>query len=682
MNLKKHTRRDFIRLTGLATAGVAIAACTQEPEIVEKIVKETVVVEKEVEKEVTTIVEKEVEKEVTVVVEKEVEPPASKYHESPMLAARVARGELPPVDERLPEEPLIVEPYETIGQYGGTLRAGGVGTNLLPGDGGLAGNDKQNWLRINQELTSALPNVLRHWEISDDLTTITCYMRKGMRWSDGRPVTFDDLLFRYEDVWQNTDLTPLVHERHRPGGKMMELVKIDDYTFQFRFAVPHPNYVMHCMAHQVGWGQDNILPAHYLKQFHIKYNDKVGDLAKAAGFDFWYQYFARQADLAQNPERPNIRAFIVESDNPQFATWARNPYFWMVDPEGNQLPYIDRITADKVAELLLLDAKITGGQYDFSGFDTNIQNYATYAEGAEQGGYRIILWQSGKGAEVVYNVNMTYGDETWRQVFSDDRFRQALSLAIDREEINQVIYFGNAFPRQMTVIPTSRFFKPDYEAAYADYDPRQANALLDEMGLEWNAARTHRLWPGSSQPMVIDFDIYESETPKGPITELVAEYWRVIGVDIQYKSVTRSLLSQRIQANEEPMSLWHGDATTDVLFKSRPKWFVPTSGDENTWGMLWAQWYDSGGKVGEEPPAEIQQLYRWFEEFGLTRSQEVAQHILDVQARRIWTIGTVGNAPHPLIVNAKLRNVPEQGFWCWDSLFTYTAWPESWFFES
>jgi peptide/nickel transport system substrate-binding protein len=675
MVVEKHTRRDFIRLTGLATAGIVLSACAQEPEIVEKVVKETVVVEKEVEKEVTVVVEKE------VVVEPEA-PPQSKYTEAPMLAERVARGELPPVDERLPEEPLIVEPYERVGQYGGTLRAGGVGSNLMPGDGGLAGNNRQNWLRINRELTGALPNVLRDWEVSEDLTTITCYMRPGLRWSDGEPVTFDDLLFRYEDVWLNTDLTPMVHERHRPGGEIMELVRIDDYTFQLKFAVPHPNYIMHTMAHQVGWFQDTVLPAHYLKQFHIKYNDKAEELAEAAGFDFWYQHFGRQSDTLQNPERPNIRAYVVESDNPQFCTWVRNPYFWMVDPEGQQLPYIDRITADRVADLTLLDAKVVGGQYDFAAFDTNIQNYATYQEAAEQGGYRIVLWQSGKGSEVVYNVNMTYDDEMMRSVFSDDRFRQALSLAINRDEINDVIYFGNGFPRQMTVIPTSNYFRPAYETAYADWDLDRANALLDEIGMEWNASSSHRLWPGTDQPVIISWDLFESETPKGPITELVAEYWKTIGVEIQYKSVTRTLLSQKIQANEEPMSLWHGDATTDVLFKSRPKWFVPTSGDENTWGMLWAQWYDSGGEVGEEPPEEIKQLFRWFEEFGLSRSKEVAQNILDVQAERIWTIGTVGNAPHPLIVSSALRNVSETGFWCWDSLFTYAAWPESWFFEN
>jgi peptide/nickel transport system substrate-binding protein len=684
----RHTRRDFLRLASLTTAGAVLAACSGEPEVVEKIVKETVIVEKEVEKIITATPAAEAEAEATA--EPAEEPTAEptepagtmlKFSEAPMLAERVAAGELPPVEERLPEDPLVVEPLEAVGQYGGTLRAGGVGSTLFPGDGAVVGTGRQDWLRMGHDLNDALPNLLSAYEISEDLTTITCHLRPGMRWSDGEPVTLDDLMFRYEDVWQNSEITPLIHERHRPGGTLMELIRVDDQTFQFKFAVPHPNYVMHCMAHQVGWGEDNFLPAHYLKQFHIKYNDKAGELAKAAGFDFWYQLFAQKSALGQNPERPSIRAYACVADNPQFATWERNPYFWMVDTAGNQLPYVDRVEAFKMADLSILDAKAISGQFDFAGFDTNIQNYATYTDAAEQGGFRVILWQSGKGAEVVYNVNMTYGDEEMRAVFSDVRFRQALSLAINREDINQVVYYGNAFSRQMTVIPTSKFFRPEFETAQAAYDVDKANALLDEMGLEWNADRTRRLWPTSRTEMVISWDLYESETPKRPITELITEYWRAIGVDIQWKSITRALLSQKVLANEEPMSLWHGDATTDVLFKSRPKWFVPTGGEENTWGILWGQWYDSQGKVGEEPPEEIKQLYRWFEEFGRSRSVESAQNILSAQAENIWTIGTVGNAPHPILANKKLRNIPEEGYWVWDSLFTYSSWPEQWYLE-
>ena len=254
-----------------------------------------------------------------------------------------------------------------------------------------------------------------------------------------------------------------------------------------------------------------------------------------------------------------------------------------MDTAGNQLPYVDEIMLDRVADKSLLDPKIVGGQYDFAGFETNIQNYTTYQEAAEQGGYKLVLWRSGKGGDVVYNVNMNWPDEMMRTVFSDVRFRRALSLAINREEINQIVYFGNGTPRAMTVIPDSRHFKPEYETAWAEYDIDQANALLDEIGLAWDADNKYRLWPDGT-PMVVSFDIFESETPKGPVTQLVKEYWLKVGIGIEYKSVTRTLLTQKILSNQEIFSLWHGDETTDVLFLRRPKFFAPLNGDEELLG--------------------------------------------------------------------------------------------------
>jgi peptide/nickel transport system substrate-binding protein len=282
------------------------------------------------------------------------------------------------------------------------------------------------------------------------------------------------------------------------------------------------------------------------------------------------------------------------------------------------------------------------------------------------------LWQSGKGSEVVYNVNCNWPDEEKRTVFQDDRFRQALSLAINRADINEVIYFGNASETQMTVIPVSRHYKPEYAAAYAEFDLDKANALLDEMGLEWNADKTHRLWPVSKKDIVIAWDLVETETPKGPITELVTEYWKEIGIEIQWKSITRNLLTQKMGANEEPMSLWHGDETADTLFLRRPKYFAPIDGDENTWGVLWGRWYNTKGEQGEEPPQVIKDLYVWLDEYNITDSDEPARKVLESQAEHVWTLGSVGNAPHPLFVRNTLKNVSETGgFWTWDSLWAF-----------
>ncbi|MHB1317492.1 MAG: ABC transporter substrate-binding protein [Anaerolineae bacterium] len=677
MDLKKHTRRDFLRLAGLSTAGVIVAACAGQPEVVEKVVKETVEVVKEVEKQVTVVVEKEVE------ATKPPEAAPSKYKESPMLAERVAAGELPPVDERLPEEPLVIEPYASVGQYGGTATTGGLSVNLYHGDTQqLIG--RPNHLRISKDLTHAVPLILKDWTVSDDFREVTCFMRKGMKWSDGEPLTTADIKFWYEDVLQNTELTPLAAIQFRWGDELMKMEFPDDFTYKITFKAPNPSFVLVCMAHLYAyWDHNGFMPSHYLKQFHIKYNDKAGDLAKAEGFDFWYQLFNRQNYRNQNIERPKLESFINVTDSPQSSVLERNPYYLAVDPEGNQLPYIDKIVNDKCADLSILDAKTVGGQYDFCGFELRILSYATYDEGAKAANAHMTLWQSGKGSEVVYNVNCNWKDEEWRNVFMDDRFRQALSLAINRADINNVIYFGNATETQMTVIPVSRHYKPEYAAAYAEFDLDKANALLDEMGLEWNAARTHRTWPVSKKDIVIPWDLYESETPKGPMTELVAEHWKAIGIEIQWKSVTRTLLSQKIQANEEPMSLWHGDETADTLFLRRPKYFAPIGySDENCWGQLWGQWYNTRGEQGEEPPQYIKDLYTWLDEYQTNDSNEPARKVLESQAEHVWTIGSVGNAPQCLWVRNTLKNVSETGgFWTWDSLWTFPECPEMWYFE-
>ncbi len=202
------------------------------------------------------------------------------------------------------------------------------------------------------------------------------------------------------------------------------------------------------------------------------------------------------------------------------------------------------------------------------------------------------------------------------------------------------------------------------------------------MGLEWDSGHTHRLWPISKQPIIIPWDLVETETPKGPITELITEYWKTIGVEIQWKSVTRTLLTQKVLANEEPMSLWHGDETMDTLFLRRPKFFAPGDYDESTWAPLWAQWFNTQGEQGEEPPQEIKDLFAWHDEYNLTDSNEPARKVLESQAEHIWTIGAIGNAPHPLFCRNNLKNINETGgYWTWDSLWTFPEFPEQWYLE-
>jgi len=632
------------------------------------------------------VVEKVVEKEVTVLVQaaETAEPtatpvPEAKFQESPMLAERVAKGELPPVEERLPEEPRVCEVVDSIGQYGGSFTVGVVDTRLVTEDA-MDSMDYPLQLCPSRDLQRAMPHMIKAFEVSDDFKEITCHMRKGMKWSDGVPFTTEDVRYWWEDVIQDPEITPVAPVQFRPAGNLMQVTILDDYTYKYTFDVPNPGFPIANMAHRQGFGHNHFLPAHYLKQFHRKYNDKAEELAKARGYDFWYQLHGAETDRQNGPTRPRMEAFLPVRDTPQMVFFERNPYYHAVDPQGNQLPYVDELRAQRVADLSVLDAKVVGGAFDYAAYNLRILFYATYAEGAEASDAHMVLWPSGMGSSCIYAFNMSYPDEEWRDVFRDDRFHHALSLAIDRNDINNVVYFGNATNTQFTVIQDSRFYRPEYGMAYAEYDPDRANELLDEIGLEWNADHTRRTWPISKEEIVIPWDLVEQETPKGPITELVAESWKAVGIEIQYKSVTRNLMSQRIQANEEPISCWHGDETTDVLFLRRPKYFAPTSGDESTWSQLWGQWYNTGGQQGEEPPQMIKDLFVWLEEYNRTDSPEPAHKSLQSQAEHLWHIGTVGNTPHPLFVRNFFRNISETGgYFCWDTNRTFTEHPEQWY---
>ena len=243
MDVKKSTRRDFLRLSAFATAGVALAACTQPP-------TPTTPEDPEAPETEPTTAPQEVSEQPEAP-EAPAEAP-TKYSEAPMLAERVAAGELPPVDERLPEEPLVVYPEESIGQYGGTLRIGTISANLFGGDIGRVGPTVPTLLRISKDGRGAVPNVLKDWEMSDDFKTLTMYFRKGMKWSDGAPLTADDWMFRWEDMMLNPDLTPVLGQWFRVGGEPMKVTKVDDYTVQIEFAAPNPSFILVNLAHRYG----------------------------------------------------------------------------------------------------------------------------------------------------------------------------------------------------------------------------------------------------------------------------------------------------------------------------------------------------------------------------------------------------------------------------------------------
>jgi peptide/nickel transport system substrate-binding protein len=593
--------------------------------------------------------------------------------EAPALADLVKQGKLPPLKERLPDEPLVLDRK---GKYGGTMRTATNAKELFPwGQIKYAGGIQGTPLRLAPDLSSYAPNTARGIEFSKDFKVLNVQMRKGMKWSDGKPHTADDWKFWYEDVLNNKEIIPLPPQFFTVGGKMMNFVKIDDYSFRFEFNAPNPSFPLVNLAHVFGFSHDNALPAHYLKQFHIKYNPQANDQAKAEKFEGWSQWFISKREPDQNPDVPRLGAYVVDRVTPQAVFYRRNPYFWMVDAEGKQLPYLDAMQLDRVDDLAVIEAKAVSGSYDFVSIALLVKNFKSYKDSEAKGGYKTYTWKSGKN-EMLYNFNFNWTDEPWRKVFRDVRFRRAMSVAINRSEINEVVFFGLGTPTQLTAHQTSRAYKEQYAKAWAQHDPELANKLLDEMGLKWDAAKKLRQLP-DGRPMQLSFDV----NGPNPIHEMVAEYWRKVGVQMDHKPVLRSVLRPKILANQMIMSSWGGDEIMDTLLARRPKWFAPIYGDESTWAPLWAQWYLSKGKEGEEPIPEVKQLYEWFDKYAETDDVQYVDKLLASQAENVWTIGTVADAPIPLIFNKDMKNVPESDYWVWDALNGSESYPEAWYFD-
>ena len=615
------------------------------------------------------------------------------FSEAPMLRTLVAAGELPPVEERLPEDFLVVEPVEEIGQYGGTLTAFSLNDsgyddgNIFRGYGTL--------MVMPPNLQNPIPHIAKDAVLSEDAKSVTLYLRKGMKWSDGVPFTADDVMFWWEGANLNDELTPTKHDIWKAGGELWKVEKIDDYTVRFQFAAPQITWLIDPLTQFNGGEGSMFLPKHYLKRYHAKYTslEELEKIVEKEGFDSWVDLFSQKKKIIGggsyliDVETPTLRPWLLKRKGVNWWELERNPYFFAVDTAGNQLPYIDEILITNVGNTEVYTGKIVSGESDFCVFNTSMVDYTLYVESAEKADYRVLNWSGPKGAEVLYWVNQTIVDDpVLRKVFQDVRFRRALSLAMDREDINEALYYGLAVPRQYTVIPESKYYEEKFARAYAQYDPEEANRLLDEMGLDKRDKEGYRLREdGRRLHLLVEYT--EGEAPYGPVSEVVQEYWQAIGIDTALKVQGIQLMDERAEGSKVAVRVYYGHSTTDIQF---PRQYIAGYGGavaykQVDWAPLWARWYVSGGKEGEEPPEEVKKNNERWEKIKVSMDEEevirLAKEILQSQADNLWTIGTVGLAQKVMIVKNYLRNVPERGVWDWGYLFLNCYRPEQFFFK-
>lgn len=589
--------------------------------------------------------------------------------EPPILAERVADGHLPPLEQRLPNPPRVTSlshPWQKPGKYGGELvllmgRSKDVRLMVVYGYARLIGYD------LDYEL---VPDVLERFEVEEE-RRFTFHLRKGHRWSDGHPFTTEDFRYYWEDVASNADLAsfgppaPLLVD-----GKPPVFEILDETTVRYTWDKPNP-FFLPALA---GARPETIFaPAHYLRQFHARYTDvaKLEELAAAEGRRNWASvHISRFRPYKNiNPDLPTLQPWVNTTRPPsQRFVFERNPYFHRVDEGGRQLPYIDRVVMN-IADGKLIPAKTGAGESDLQARHINFSDYTFLKKSEKRTGRKVLLWSTTLGSHIALYPNLNVEDPAWRELLRDVRFRRALSMAIDRHEINQVIYYGFAREGNDTVFPECPLYKPEYSKAWAEFDLKKANALLDDIGLTERNNDGIRLLP-DGRPLEIIVETAGESTEQVDVLELIASSWRKAGVKLFTKPLQREVFRNRIYSGETMMSVWGGLENGLPTPSMSPSELAPTHQDQYQWPK-WGQFHETNGKVGEPPdlPAakKLMELNaEWLTSPNVEARKKVWEMMLAIRADQVFTIGIVGGVPQPVVVNEKLRNIPKKGIYNWD----------------
>ncbi len=607
--------------------------------------------------------------------------------ESPFLAELVDEGRLPPVEERVGPEPVVLKGVDGIGNYGGTWHRGDGFATI---SNRLAAS---NWMRWSPLGYPVKPHFAKDLEIRDEGREYIIHMRRGLRWSDGHPVTADDMIYRWEHEEKYFEHRPRIMIIH---GEMGDIEKIDDYTLRYTF--PHP----HGLFPELMAGPEALMPApaHFLRQFHPELGDpeKIEAMMDVQGAPSPRAAYFRLRDV-RNPEYPRLWPWVPRtySANPPYE-FVRNPYYWVVDTEGNQLPYIDRVLfADFDEDMIAVTA--SAGDLTMQLRDIRFQDYTLYMDQREAGGYNVYHWAPAGASDyaVFPNLNRRIDPNRpatkWKnKMLGDKRFRQALSLAIDRELIIEAEYEGMTEPAQLDPGKGSFFHHPPLFKAFTEHDPERANELLDELELTGRDAEGYRTFPdGTIMTFLLNVTDF---TGTGPAQFLI-ENWSGVGIRVILQEQTRALNNQLRASHQLDLAVHVGESEYQPVL--RPSSFVPTF----SWSLQapgYGAWFHLGGLYGDEeaearesavdPTDRHPEILRAMEVLEAARAEpdledqrEVFKEALDIAAENLWTINISTAPPQPVIVQDGVRNVPRNALCGYVFLTPGNAGIDTYYFE-
>ncbi|MCY4482459.1 MAG: ABC transporter substrate-binding protein [Spirochaetaceae bacterium] len=606
------------------------------------------------------------------------------FSEAPMLAAMVAAGELPPLEERIAVEPVVQEMLgDGVGKYGGTLRVSdAVGAMNQRGHEMTNQEVDIYLLKMHQETREILPNIAKGYDVSGDGLTVTLELRPGTKWSNGDPFIVDDVMFVMEDLRWDDRVDPGWRPNETPPTAT-SVTKIDDYTLQFNLSA-RDHVIIPGWTTWKGGNYVQYAPSTHLKQWHIRYNPDAQKLAEEEGFETWAEALVAHWDIVVGVgllETPTMFPWVPKEIGAQAEIWERNAYFWKVDPEGQQLPYIDRVLSTPNADVEVFNLKAIAGEVDWAIAQTNFASLPDYKENEDRGNYQITLIP---GIDVgrAFGFNPTYKDEKYRALMQDVRFRRAMSVALDRDELNEVYFLGLGRPTAATIHSGARFYRPEWQTLWATYDPDLANQLLDEIGLDGRDRDGFRTFPDGSNLTIQVAARTGGSVDISKLFEIEIAQWGDVGLRVTPRLVDNAAWGENRDQDEFMLQPGTIDAITEFwnwINDGAGSGGVGLHGDFNMAGSydIWEtarvavergerKLEDYGGELpGTEPPEEWQRYFQWQRDFGLSEFgtpewAEIAQKMYDWTGDNVFAIGTVGEAPAVLLTSKDLRNIPTE----------------------
>jgi len=583
-------------------------------------------------------------------------PGDSVYNEAPMLEVLVENGTLPPVEERLPTNPMLIQPVDEVGVYNGTWRLGAsnIGSSLSNLVRVYIGYE--NLLRWDSTWSRVIPNVAQSVDVNSDASEYTFHLREGMKWSDGVNFTADDILFWYEADLLNAELYSKWRSHFYMNDTPAIVEKIDNYTVKFSFPGPYGQFLFHLAA--IKSDEVTLRPKHYLSQFHPDYNPEgIDDLINETGASDWVALYKAKRNWLYNPDIPTLHAWTYQDafdENSTYVIMERNPYYWKIDTDYNQLPYIDRVNITIYSSGAEVLQAAIDGELDAQHKGFNIANYYDYFIGnMTEGDYTLHTTLNPRYNALHVQLNLAHDDPILKSVFTNKTFRIALSYAINRTAIVENVFGEDLLPCQIAPREEAPYYREGMATQYTDFNLTLADELLNASGYDTFDPQGYRLTPTGHR---INFTISVTEGVGGNYyraSEMLVEYWLDLGIIVNVEAV-----SSVSKADDDATVVASREGYFATYLKGGD--FIPST--NTLWGYDWGRWY-ANNSLGEEPPAPALEQLELFDQIRFANNSDaivsILNQIMTIAEEEFYSMGICRNRNGYMVVKSYFHNVPQ-----------------------